>query len=258
MNPYQIFKQECAQEIEAQNSPEVREKMHKFIFDPKMAKYVYHFEWLGRPIIQTPQDMVQLQELVWQVKPDLIIETGIAHGGSLVLSASLLALLEMTEACQKGELLNPAAPRRLVAGIDIELREHNRKFLAEHPLANRIHTFDGSSIDEKIVSKVKEFASDFNTVMVLLDSNHSHEHVLAELKAYSPLVSTGSYLIVYDTIVEDIGLEFPDKPWGPGNNPKTAVYEFIKDNKDFVIDEQINNKLMWTSAPDGYLRRLLY
>jgi cephalosporin hydroxylase len=220
-------------------------------------KYSYNFSILGRPIIQYPQDMVAIQELIWQVKPDLIIETGIAHGGSLILSASMLALLDMCEAIEEGSVMNPVLSKRKVLGIDIEIRPHNRAAIEAHPMASRIEMLEGSSIAPEIVSQVHWISRDYKRVLVCLDSNHTHEHVLAELQAYASLTSIGSYCVVFDTIVEDLPKEmFLDRPWGPGNNPKTAVWDFVKNNTEFIIDTQIQNKLLITVAPDGYLKRI--
>jgi cephalosporin hydroxylase len=220
-------------------------------------KYSYHFDWMGRPIIQFPQDMVAMQELIWDVKPDLIIETGIAHGGSLIFSASMLAQLDVCEAIEAGTMLDPRKSKRKVLGIDIDIRDHNRKAIEAHPMASRIQMVQGSSIDEGIVKQVHDIAAEYSRVLVCLDSNHTHAHVLAELRAYAPLTSRGSYCVVFDTVVEDMPKEmFPDRPWGPGDNPKTAVWEYLKGNPDFEIDKTIQDKLQLTVAPDGYLRRL--
>lgn len=220
------------------------------------AKYSYDYLWLGRPIIQYPQDIAALQELVWAVKPDLIIETGIAHGGSLVLSASMLALLDYCEAVERGVLLDPKKPRRHVLGVDIDIRAQNRAAIEAHPLAGRINMIEGSSIDPLVVERVHAMADGFERVLVCLDSNHTHEHVLAELNAYAPLVTPGSYCVVFDTIIEDLPADmFPDRPWGPGNNPKTAVREYLQTQPEFQIDKSIQNKLLITVAPDGYLKR---
>ena len=203
-------------------------------------KYSYNFFWLGRPIIQYPQDIIVIQEIIWQVKPDLIIETGIAHGGSLIFSASMLELIG-----EDGRVL----------GIDIDIREHNRVEIKKHPMYKRIDMLEGSSIDEKIAEQVYEFAKGKKRVMVFLDSMHTHDHVLKELKLYSSLVTKGSYLVVFDTIIEDLPDDvFPDRPWGKGNNPKTAVWEFLKINNRFEIDKSSENKLLITVAPDGYLK----
>jgi cephalosporin hydroxylase len=219
--------------------------------------YSYNFFWLGRPIIQYPQDMVALQELIWKVKPDLIIETGIAHGGSLILSASMLSLLDCCDAIEQGKMLDPNAPCRRVLGLDIDIRAHNRAAIEAHPMANRIDMIEGSSIDPAIIVQVHDIACAYERVLVCLDSDHTHEHVLAELEAYAPLVSPGSYCVVFDTIVEDMPAEmFPDRPWEPGNNPKTAVWEYLKTHPEFEIDKQIDHKLLISVAPDGYLKRV--
>lgn len=221
------------------------------------AKYSYNFSWLGRPIIQYPQDMAALQELIWQIKPDLIIETGIAHGGSLIFSASMLALLDMCEAIEQGQSLDPKDSRRKVLGIDIDIRPHNRAPIESHPMASRIEMIQGSSIAPEIVEQVKAVAQGFRRILVCLDSNHTHEHVLAELEAYAPLTSVGSYCVVFDTVVEDLPAEmFPDRPWGPGDNPKTAVWDYLKTHPEFEIDKSIQHKLLITVAPDGYLKRV--
>ncbi len=203
-------------------------------------KYSYNFSWLGRPIIQFPQDIAAIQEIVWRVKPDLIVETGIAHGGSLVLWASLLELI---------------GADGLVLGVDIEIRPHNRAAIEEHPLARRIRMIEGSSIASPVIQQVQQVAAGRERVMVVLDSNHTHAHVREELRLYSRLVRRGSYLIVLDTVVEDMPADFfPERPWGPGNNPKTAVWEFLRHNDRFEIDREIGEKLLITVAPDGYLR----
>ncbi|MBL1140653.1 MAG: cephalosporin hydroxylase [Proteobacteria bacterium] len=228
-----------------------------FLVASVLPKYSYNFTWLGRPIIQYPQDMVAMQELIWTIKPDLIIETGIAHGGSLIMNASMLALLDYCDAIDLGEVLDPNKPRRRVLGIDIEIREHNRIAINEHPMSNRIDMIEGSSIDFEIIEKVKEISSNFNKILVCLDSNHTHEHVLAELEAYAPLTSTGSYCVVFDTLIDDMPEDaYPDRPWGVGNNPKTAVKEYLKEHHEFKIDKNIDNKLLVSVASDGYLIKI--
>lgn len=203
-------------------------------------EYSYHFTWLGRPIIQFPQDIIAAQEIIWSVKPDLIIETGIAHGGSLIFSASMLELLG-----EDGQVL----------GIDIDIREHNRVEIEKHPMFKRITMIEGSSTDDEIANQVHEFAKEKERVLVILDSNHTHKHVLREMELYSPLVKKDSYLVVLDTVVEDMPDELcKDRPWGKGNNPKTAVWEFLKTNDRFEIDKEMENKLLITVAPDGYLK----
>jgi cephalosporin hydroxylase len=212
---------------------------------------------MGRPIIQYPQDMIAMQELIWQIQPDLIIETGIAHGGSLILSASILALLDMSEAIANGETFDPKTSKRKVLGVDIDIRSHNRAAIEAHPMASRIEMIQGSSIAPEIIEQVRSVASRYSRVLVCLDSNHTHDHVLAELDAYAPLASNGSYCVVFDTVVEDLpGDMFPDRPWGPGNNPKTAVWRYLESHPEFAIDKSIHDKLLITVAPDGYLKRI--
>lgn len=229
----------------------------RFMIETGSFRYTYHFDWLGRPIIQFPQDIVAFQEVVWRTRPDLIIETGIAHGGSLVLSSSLLALLDMCDAVDAGQSLDPRVSGRKVIGIDIDIREHNRQSIEGHPLASRIQMIQGSSVDPTVVAQVTAIAQTYERVLVCLDSNHTHAHVLAELEAYAPLVTAGSYCIVWDTAIDDVPKSlFPDRPWGPGDNPKTAVHEYLKTHPEFQVDADIPNKLLVTVAPDGYLKRL--
>lgn len=219
-------------------------------------KWAYNFAWMGRPAIQFPNDAWAMQEIIWKVRPDLIIETGIAHGGSLVLSASLLALLDMSDAIESGQSIDPKVSKRKVLGIDIDIRAHNRAAIESHPMASRIQMIQGSSISPEIIGQVKEIARNYKKVLICLDSNHTHDHVLAELDAYAPLTSVGSYCVVFDTIVEDMPASmFPDRPWGPGNNPKTAVWEYLKTHSEFELDTSIPHKLQITVAPDGFLRR---
>ena len=227
-----------------------------FLAESISARYSYSFSWLGRPVIQYPQDIVAVQELIWRVRPDLIIETGIAHGGSLILSASLLALLDMCDAIECGASFDPRESRRRVIGIDIDIRSHNRQAIDSHPMASRIDMIEGSSISHNVVAAVHERAKACRNIMVFLDSNHTHEHVLSELEAYAPLVSAGSYCVVFDTVVDDMPKTmFPDRPWGPGDNPKTAVHEYLKTHPEFEIDADIPNRLLITVARDGYLVR---
>jgi cephalosporin hydroxylase len=201
-------------------------------------QYSYHFTWLGRPIIQFPQDMVALQEIIWEIKPDIIIETGIAHGGSIIFSASMLQLIG------KGKVI----------GIDIDIRKQNRIEIEKHPSYKRIKMIEGSSVEPKIIKKVFSAVKNKKKIMLLLDSNHTHEHVLKELEAYSSLVKKGSYIIVFDTMVEDMPENsFPNRPWNKNNNPKTAVRKFLKKNKRFKVNKKFENKLLITSSPEGFL-----
>ena len=228
----------------------------EFLAESVKSDYSYNFEWLSRPIIQYPQDIVATQEIIWKVNPDLIVEAGIAHGGSLVFSASILALLEYCEAQKSGEMLDPQKPKRKVIGIDIDIRSHNREALDEHPMRNRMELIEGSSIAPDIIEKVRELSKGYERILVFLDSNHTHSHVLAEMEAYAPLVTQGSYCIVYDSIIEDLPESLMgDRPWGKGNNPKTALWKYLEDHDEFQIDKSVQDKLLITVAPDGYLKR---
>jgi cephalosporin hydroxylase len=249
---YSDFKKHCDAQIEAQGADrDLLAATSMFFSLANNHGYSYHFECLGRPLIQYPQDIVQVQEIISQIAPNLVVETGIAHGGSLVLSASMLCLLDVMEG------LDPRQSSRKVVGVDIDIRPHNRKALDDHPLRFKMELIEGSSIDPEIIQEVRSHAVDVDRVLVSLDSNHSHEHVLAELNAYADLVSVGSYCIVFDTVVEDLPAgSFPDRPWDVGNNPKTAVHEWLKTHPEFVIDKDIDNKLLISVAPDGYLRRI--
>jgi cephalosporin hydroxylase len=221
------------------------------------GNYTYNFTWLGRPIIQYPQDMVAIQELVWAVDPDLIIETGIAHGGSLILSASMLALRDMCEAIARGETLDPRISQRRVLGIDIDIREHNRAAIEAHPMATRIEMIEGSSVSPEVIARVRAVAARHRRIMVFLDSNHTRDHVLAELEAYAPLASVGSYCVVFDTLVDEMPAEaIVNRPWGPGNGPKAAVHDYLRTHDEFEIDRTMHDKLQITVAPDGFLRRI--
>lgn len=215
---------------------------NKWMMESSLNEYSYHFRWLGLPIIQFPQDIIGLQEIIWKIKPDLIIETGIARGGSLIFSASMLQLIG------KGSVL----------GIDVDIRKENKENILKHPLNKRIKMIEGSSIDKTVINKVNKIAKNKKNILVILDSNHTHDHVLSELKAYSRLVKKGSYVIVFDTVIEDITDKYSKKlingNWNKNNNPKTAVHEFLKENKRFQIDHNIENKLLITVAPDGFLK----
>jgi len=241
-NPIQDFREERTQRIRNNaNNKSLLNAAESFNVESNKSQYSYNFSWMGRPIIQYPQDMIIMQELIWEIKPDLIIETGIAHGGSLIYYASLLELIG------NGEVL----------GIDIDIREHNKKEIESHPMYKRIHMLEGSSVSIELVEKVKTYAAEKKTIMVCLDSNHTHEHVLREMQLYAPFVTIGSYLVVFDTIVEDMPDNYlPGRIWGKGNNPKTAVYEFLENNDAFEIDSSIDNKLLISVAPQGYLKKI--
>lgn len=245
MNP---FDTEVSDRIAAngRNEP-LRDAARSFMRESTLPKYSYNFSWLGRPIIQYPQDIVAMQELIWEVQPDLVVETGIAHGGSLILWASLL---ELNAACG-----GPGDAG--VVGVDIDIRAPNRAAIEAHPMSRRITMIEGSSVDADVIARVADAAADRERVLVCLDSNHTHAHVLAELEAYAPLTSVGSYCVVFDTVIEDLPAEmYPDRPWGPGDNPKTAVDAFLASHPEFEIDRRVEDKLLVTVAPGGYLRRV--
>lgn len=258
MTPAEQFQQEVQQNIESLGRDQDLQALSRiWVRESAPHRWSYNFSWLGRPAIQFPNDAWAMQELVWSVRPDVIVETGIAHGGSLVFSASMLALLDIAEAIESGQTIDPRASKRNVIGVDIDIREHNRAAIEAHPMSSRIKMIQGSSIDPATIDKVRAAVGKAQRVLVCLDSNHTHDHVLAELHAYAPLVTPGSYCVVFDTIVEDMPASmFPDRLWGPGNNPKTAVHEYLRANPQFVIDKSIDHKLQISVAPDGFLKRL--
>jgi cephalosporin hydroxylase len=241
-NPVQTFIDERKQRISDNGAnSSLQAAAREFNTESNKSQYSYNFSWMGRPIIQYPQDMIAMQEIIWELKPDLIIETGIAHGGSLIFYASILELIG------KGEIL----------GIDIDIREHNKKAIMEHPMFKRITMIQGSSVSQDTVNQVAEFAQGKKVILVCLDSNHTHDHVLQELEFYAPFVTQGSYIVVFDTIVEDLPDDYlPGRAWKVGDNPKTAVYSFLDKNPGFEIDSSIDNKLLISVAPQGYLKRL--
>jgi cephalosporin hydroxylase len=241
LNPVTAFEAERAANIARQGEDEpLRDASLRWMLETSKYKYTYNFSWMGRPIIQFPQDILAMQEIIWAVKPDLIIETGIAHGGSLIFYSSMLDLV---------------GGNGKVIGVDVEIRDHNRAAIESHPMARRITMIEGSSTDEKVVEQVHAFAKGQQRVLVTLDSNHTHEHVLHELWAYSPLVTKGSYLVAFDTTIADTPEGFfSDRPWDRTNNPKTAVHSFLRSTDRFEIDRSICDKLMITVARDGYLR----
>lgn len=240
-----------------QQNVELRDAAASFMRLSTLPKYSYNFAWQGRPIIQYPQDIVAMQEIIWATRPDLIIETGIAHGGSLILSASMLALMDLCDAVEEGTGLDPAASNRKVLGIDIDIRSHNRAAIEAHPMSSRIQMIEGSSVAPDVIEEVRAVAAGYDRIMVCLDSNHTHEHVLQELELYAPLTSLDCYCVVFDTVIEDLPEDmFPDRPWGPGDNPRTAVWNFVESHPDFEIDRTIHDKLLITVATDGFLKRV--
>lgn len=258
MNTHEEFQSELRQNIQRIGSDEDLQALSRiWVREITPYKWAYNFSWLGRPAIQFPTDAWAMQEIIWRVKPDLIIETGIAHGGSLIMSASQLALLDMCDAIETGVTMNPRESNRKVLGIDIDIRAHNRAAIEAHPMASRIQMIEGSSIAPDIIEQVRHVAKEYKRILVCLDSNHTHDHVLSELHAYASLTTVDSYCVVMDTLIEDMPSNmFPDRTWGPGNNPKTAVWDYLKTHPEFEIDKSIQHKLLITVAPDGYLRRV--
>jgi cephalosporin hydroxylase len=244
MDPIKEFEIERKKRVQAQEVNAALQQVTKQFTEQSIrSQYSYNFSWMGRPIIAYPQDMIVMQEIIWEVKPDLVIETGVAHGGSIVYYASLLELI---------------GGDGLVLGIDIDIRKHNRDLIESHPMMKRIKLIEGSSLSEMVISQVKEIANKAKRVLICLDSNHTHQHVLDELTLYAPLVSIGSYCVVFDTVVEDMPIDWDwgTRPWGVGNNPKTAVREYLKKHDEFESDKMIDNKLLISVAPDGYLKRI--
>lgn len=242
------FDREVAARIDSNGKDDALKNGARAFIRPSVdARYSYNFCWMGRPIIQYPQDIVAMQEIIWSVQPDLIIETGIAHGGSLIFSASML---ELNAACG-------GPPGAEVLGVDIDIRARNRAAIEAHPMMKRISMIEGSSVASDIIGQVRARAAGKASVLVCLDSNHTHDHVLGELVAYAPLTSVGSYCVVFDTIVEEMPADaYPDRPWGPGNSPKSAVVEYLKTHSEFSIDRRIDDKLLISVAPSGYLKRM--
>lgn len=240
MDPIHQFEQERSERI-ARNGRDIDliEAARQFNVASNRSQYSYNFSWMGRPIIQYPQDMIAMQELIWKIRPDVIVETGIAHGGSLIFYASILQLTG------KGRVI----------GVDIDIREHNRNAIEQHPMFRHITMIQGSSVDASVVDQVRRMIMPGEVVMVLLDSNHTHDHVLEEMKMYHDMVTSGSYLVVFDTIIEDMPRGMYDRPWDVGNNAKTAVFEFLRSHPEFEIDHEMDNKLLISVAPQGYLRR---
>ncbi len=263
-----LFGAQVAERVEriGEDAP-FRELSSRWIRECIRVQYPMNFSWLGRPIVQIPQDVYAVQELIWSFRPDLVIEAGVAHGGSLVLSASLLAMLDYADAAAAGATLNPAESRRRVLGLDIDIRAHNRAAIEAHPFSGLIEMIEGSSIDPEVVAAVRRRAAAFPRVMVMLDSNHTHAHVLEELRAYAPLVSVGGYCVVWDSGVEDLPEGFvTDRPWGKGDNPKTALQEYLRETRAaaaegrdaprYEIDRALQDKIALSAASDGFLRRV--
>lgn len=243
MSEIEKFKEEVRTNIKSLgNDADVQALSRIWVREITRHKYAYNFSWMGRPIIQFPQDMIAMQEIIWNAKPNLIIETGIAHGGSLIYYASLLQMMRIDG---------------YVLGIDVDIRNHNRAEIDGHPMRERIEMIERSSVSTSTVEEVAKHAAGKDSVMVVLDSNHTHDHVLCELQSYSRFVTKNNYLVVFDTLLEDMPSDLVEnRPWGKGNNPKTAVHEWLKTHPEFGIDKDIDHKLLISVAPDGYLKRL--
>lgn len=256
-DPIKDFETECRDRVASypSNKPLV-DAAQDFLDASVEAKYSYNFTWLGRPIIQYPQDVMAVQEVIWRCRPDLIIETGVAHGGSLIFSASMLTLLDVCDAMEQGRSPDPRSSSRRVIGIDIDIRPHNRREIERHTLGGKIELVEGSSIDPGVVAGIHDRARQAARVLVCLDSNHAHDHVAAELEAYAPLVTSGSYCIVFDTFIENRPAgSYADRPWDKGSNPMTAVDAYLESHPEFTIDHAIDHKLLISVAPRGFLRR---
>jgi cephalosporin hydroxylase len=238
--------------IKARNNEKLDEMVMDFHLVTAPLKYAYNFDWLGRPVIQLPQDIVMMQDILWKVKPDLIIETGVARGGSLIFYSSILHLIDIAE--QK--MGNESRVDSAVWGIDIKIHDENKDAICGHPFADKIELFEQSSTDKSLVEKIHAQSQKFNKILVVLDSDHTAAHVLEELEAYAPLVSVGSYCVVFDATIEDFPEEhFADRDWGPGNSPRTAANTFLETNSNFSVDSDLDCKLLVTAAAGGFLRR---
>ena len=271
MDEFDLFEQDCNREVASLSADKQLHELTRAWFDAAAVhKYSYHFKALGRPVIQYPQDVIAIQEIIWATRPSLIIETGIAHGGSLIWSAAMLALLDYCDAANETGHLDIQESSRRVIGIDIDIRAHNRAAIDAHPMRHKIEMVQGSSIDPAVVTKVHSRVKQDDRVLVLLDSNHTHDHVMSELEAYAPLVTPGSYCVAFDTVIEDLPRDsFGERPWNVGDNPKTAVRDFLRSlettprqGRDgtrlrLEIDRAFDNKLLITVAPEGYLKRPL-
>jgi cephalosporin hydroxylase len=258
LSPHEAFLAEVKQNIEGlREDTDVQALSRIWLREITRHKYAYNFSWMGRPIIQLPQDMLAMQEIIWNLKPDLIIETGIAHGGSLIYYASLLELVNLET--EPENLQATPGVRPYVLGIDIDIRAHNLAAIQQHTMyqRKRIQLIEGSSISEEVFAQVRQHAENKRNIVVVLDSNHTHEHVLQELNFYSSFIKQGGYLIVFDTVIEampDDLLHTQNRPWKKGDNPQTAVQAFLTQNDRFQPDWDLEAKLLITVAPMGYLK----
>jgi cephalosporin hydroxylase len=242
MDDHTDFLNERSRRIESYKAnTSFRTLSKQYLIETLRHEYSYNFSWMGLPVIQYPQDLVALQEIIFETKPDLIIETGVARGGSIIFYASMLELL---------------GGNGIVIGIDIDIRSHNRKRVMEQALSHRIRLIEASSTELSTVDMVKAFCEGKQRIMVSLDSNHTHEHVRKELELYTPLVTPGCYCVVFDTVIEMMPEgSYPERPWDKGNNPMAAVENFLRNNSEFQIDSLLEEKLQITAAPFGWLQR---
>ncbi|MBU92411.1 MAG: cephalosporin hydroxylase [Rhodobiaceae bacterium] len=254
MDPIQKFNKDCEQEIRLQSEDkEFAALSREWIEKANSFKYSYHFSWMGRPIIQYPTDIIAIHEIIYKTKPNFIIETGIAHGGSVTFNASQMALLDLVNPLPEGK-------KRHVYAIDIDIREHNRRQLEQHPLADYFTLYQSSSTDLNLIKNIEDdikgSQENIDGGMVILDSNHTQEHVFKELNLFEKFVGSGNYLVVFDTIIEFLEkASWPGRDWSKGNNPYTAVIDFLSQNNEFEIDKTVDNKIMFGVGPSGYLRK---
>ncbi len=236
------FNEEKKENIKkAYDNPELHKSALDFITKSDQHNYAYNWTWLDMPIIQMPEDIMLVQEIIWETKPDIIIETGIAWGGSVVLYASILELIG------KGQVL----------AIDKVLPQHNIDAIMKYNFSSRIKLFEGSSIDESIVNAIRDIIKPTDKVMVLLDSNHTHAHVYEELKIWESFVTSGQYLVISDTIVEEIPEQtHRSRSWGHGDNPMTALNQFLSENNKFTRENDYNHKAICSFTRNGYLKRI--
>ena len=256
-DPHQTFLEERNERISGNaKNKDLKRAARVFRNQSVESLYSYNFSWFGRPIFQYPQDIMAMQEIIWKVQPDVIIETGIAHGGSLIFYASMLALLDLCDTHPADSVVSVMKNSRKVIGVDIDIRTHNRIAIQNHPLSDRIELIEGSSIDREIISTVRTRVENQERILVCLDSNHTHNHVAAELEAYAPLVSSESYCVVFDTLIEEMPEGYySDRPWDKGNNPMTAVQSFLRKHPEFSVDKSIDNTVLISVSPNGYLQR---
>ena len=236
----EAFELEKNQEIQrALADPELLSKGRDFLIHSDRYKYGYYWTWMGLPIIQMPEDIALTQEIMWETKPDFVIEAGIAWGGSLALYAAFQELQGFGQ----------------VIGIDVTIPAHNRDAIMSTPVSHRITLIEGSSSDPEVFEQISSQIPEGSNILLVLDSNHTHDHVLAELKLWSPLLQKGNFIIVSDTIVEVIPEQkHRPRPWGPGNNPMTGMQEFLESNGRFTSSNAYSDRAIVSFNPSGYLK----